>query len=584
MARIKEAMIRKSLADESSSVIRVPTGRYKSQQARNYAKEPIPQSFVEGCTVPKVVTSSTADSPKQVISVRSTSATSVDIMPVKHIADAESSRVGTNSAKQVDYPSFFAPSSRTATHTTDAESSRMMPSPAKQVDHVHSFAFGRQATTHVPDAEPTMVRADLIKQMNLSHTSVPGTTVRFDHISYASIVSNAPAFNLSPKTTFANPIVDSTGLAWARSADDYQTRPELFEPHDQRLPPPTNAVYELKNAFADALSEVKNDSVRPRVEIEKFSDTSIITADLMERLGVKPSNDSRDIHTANSVSNHNVTSVPIHVTGMQDTDTFCVKEVVVVDKITDISESIPINNVAAQYPYLKDIEFSRLQTNEVELLLGNDIHEAFRMTDQRHGDYGQPFGLKTMLDWTLFGGDYSADNACDCDNVVHVNFVPENELQDGIEQILNTMTSDFADLDKNFEVRPSVEESMAAKIMESTVAKVGKHYQVGLPWRGESLKLPPSRRMAKRRLYYIKKSFKTDPELFEKYKNKIHDYFENGYACVVRSDKVATDNDKLFYIPHHSTGKNSTLYLIVLLDHAEYHLMTVCCKVLIRLT
>ena len=271
MARIKEAMIRESLADDSSSIIRVPTGRYKSQQARNYAKEPISQSFMEGSTVPKVMAYSTTDSPKQGVSVRPTSATPVDTMPVTHIADAESLRVGTSSAKQVDYPCFFVSSSRTATHTTDAESSRVRPSPAKQVDHAHSFAFGRQATTHVPDAEPAMVRADLIKQMNLSHISVPGTKVRFDDTSYAAIVSNAPAFNSLPKMTFANPIVDSTGPAWARSADGYQTRHELLRPHDQRPPPPTDAVYELKNAFADALSEVKNDSARRRVEIEKFS-------------------------------------------------------------------------------------------------------------------------------------------------------------------------------------------------------------------------------------------------------------------------------------------------------------------------
>ena len=149
-----------------------------------------------------------------------------------HIADAESSRVGTSPAKQVDYPSFFALSSRTATQTTDAESSRVRPNPAKQVDHAHSFTFGLQATTHVPDAEPVMVRTDLIKQMNLFHTSVPGTKVRFDDTSYTAIVSNTPAFNLLPRTTFANPIIDSTGPAWARSEDCYQTRPELFRPHD----------------------------------------------------------------------------------------------------------------------------------------------------------------------------------------------------------------------------------------------------------------------------------------------------------------------------------------------------------------
>ena len=55
---------------------------------------------------------------------------------------------------------------------------------------------------------------------------------------------------------------------------------------------------------------------------------NIIIADLMKRLGVKPSNYSRDINTANSVSNHNVTSVPIHMKGIQDTNTFCVKDVV----------------------------------------------------------------------------------------------------------------------------------------------------------------------------------------------------------------------------------------------------------------
>ena len=124
MARIKEAMIGESLADDSSSVLRVPTGRYQSQQARNYAKEPILQNFVEGSTVPKVVTYSTTDSPKQGVSVRLTSATPADTVPVTHIADAESLRVDTSSAKQVDYPRLFAPSSRTATHTTDAESSR----------------------------------------------------------------------------------------------------------------------------------------------------------------------------------------------------------------------------------------------------------------------------------------------------------------------------------------------------------------------------------------------------------------------------------------------------------------------------
>ena len=83
------------------------------------------------------------------------------------------------------------------------------------------------------------------------------------------------------------------------------------------------------------------------------------------------------------------------------------------------------------YPHFKDLDFPELKTNAVELLSGNETHEAFKIVDQRYGEYAQPFGLKAMLGWTLFGADTSSDqakNECDCRQAIHVTFVEPHLL------------------------------------------------------------------------------------------------------------------------------------------------------------
>jgi len=39
----------------------------------------------------------------------------------------------------------------------------------------------------------------------------------------------------------------------------------------------------------------------------------------------------------------------------------------------------------------------------VELLLGSDLHQAYHLQDVRIGNPGDPFGLRTVLGWTMYG-------------------------------------------------------------------------------------------------------------------------------------------------------------------------------------
>ena len=288
------------------------------------------------------------------------------------------------------------------------------------------------------------------------------------------------------------------------------------------------------------------------------SDSSLCAKSLAKRLNLSESSRSCELVTTNATSNHKVLSDTLRIQGINELNSFSFKEVILVDKITDVSQSIPTKEVAKLYSHLSDIEFPEINTDEVELLLGNDVHEAFRITEQRCGEYGEPFGLHTALGWTLFGSDYS-DNAREetclsaSDDVIRVQFLHKSDAEDECNQILEIMNQDFMDLDEDYGVKPSVEDKLTVEKMEKSLKKVGNHYQVGLPWKEDHPVLPTNKAMALRRLNYLKRRFEKDPELYRNYKEKMQEYLELGYAQRVTEDAEEV-KDPIWYIPHHNTG------------------------------
>ena len=66
--------------------------------------------------------------------------------------------------------------------------------------------------------------------------------------------------------------------------------------------------------------------------------------------------------------------------------------------------------------------------------------------------------------------------------------------------------------------------------MSDTVRMVNGRYQIALPWISDDVILPNNRALAEKRLMYLKRKFVEDPDLFQKYKGKIQEYIQNGYA------------------------------------------------------
>jgi len=90
--------------------------------------------------------------------------------------------------------------------------------------------------------------------------------------------------------------------------------------------------------------------------------------------------------TNNGVSEVRHLLPEMHIQGVGEPDIFQVKGTLVQDSIFDVTASIPTKGLANSYPHLQDLTFpdldlSHLEENRVELLIGQNVQNAFRVSD-----------------------------------------------------------------------------------------------------------------------------------------------------------------------------------------------------------
>lgn len=102
----------------------------------------------------------------------------------------------------------------------------------------------------------------------------------------------------------------------------------------------------------------------------------------------------------------------------------------------------------------------------------------------------------------------------------------------------------------------SSEFDQSEQIFQDSVILKDKKFQVALP-----LKVPLSQvnetigdsfNQALQRFYNLEKRFKKEPQLFEQYKDFIHQYVALGHGTVVNIDKYDLTKDPVFFLPHHA--------------------------------
>ncbi|GAA6071844.1 uncharacterized protein LOC112140627 [Tachysurus ichikawai] len=122
---------------------------------------------------------------------------------------------------------------------------------------------------------------------------------------------------------------------------------------------------------------------------------------------------------------------------------------------------------------------------------------------------------------------------------------------------------------------PSAEEAEALETFEQTVCFKNKRYQVELPWicGRDTSELKDNGNVAKKRFEALKKRFRTDNVLYERYSYVIQKYLQQEICEEVQDTQIAEQTSTAkYYMPHHPVVRHdqATTKLRIVFDASSH--------------
>ena len=274
--------------------------------------------------------------------------------------------------------------------------------------------------------------------------------------------------------------------------------------------------------------------------VDNGADSTFISKGLAQRLGVTGDCATVSVKTMNSVKTENSSKVSFVIESLDGDSHVIVDQAFTTAKLS-LGCGCPLSSEQlTRWKHLDGIEIRNVGDLEIELIIGCDTPEAHWSLDQRVGNRHQPFAVKTVLGWILFG-PLGKDNATS-NSLCLLSSCKEIE-----QQLVTLYNREFEDVSEHSAL--SIEDLEAVKQVSTSISLKDGHFVVGLPWKRSSSGLPNNFSLAKHRLTQLKKRFALNPELFTKYKDLIQRHFDLGYAIPAPDD--VSSSDVRWYLPHH---------------------------------
>ena len=203
----------------------------------------------------------------------------------------------------------------------------------------------------------------------------------------------------------------------------------------------------------------------------------------------------------------------------------------------------------------------------MDLLIGANCVETFQPLEVIPSQQDGPYAYSTILGWCVVRPivDEKSD-AVSCNQIavlqaengsIAKHFQVQNKCEDiGIKEMLRKIymsgfqdtTSEQEDsiIGKMSEI--SDEDRRFLKIVDTQTMKVGNHYQTPLPLKNPDVKLPNDRKVAERRLLYLKKRLMKDDRFCQQYTEFMQEIVDKGYA---KESKSVAQDVRVWYLPHY---------------------------------
>ena len=299
--------------------------------------------------------------------------------------------------------------------------------------------------------------------------------------------------------------------------------------------------------------------------LDDGSDTHLISKSLYDELSLVGTPIRSHLCMANGEHRTSDTfETQIEIRGLNETASFTLKGVQVVDRLSDLRSSIPSASDFENYPHLSDVDIPLIDRTTVDLLIGLNYRILHELIERRDAGEEKLCAGRTVLGWFLYGNDcYSQsspeenvvcqivglDDRSDADLLKLAVVSPANK---GQCPTCNGTGGPTPDVEFDYRA-PSVNDDRATAIMDSSCNIIDGHYQIALPWVSNKPGLPNNRPIALSRLSSLGRRLKSNPNILAKYTQKINEMIEHGYAALVDPDVQQGEEGKVWYIPHHNT-------------------------------
>lgn len=211
--------------------------------------------------------------------------------------------------------------------------------------------------------------------------------------------------------------------------------------------------------------------------------------------------------------------------------------------------NIPTKRDIKRWPHLKHVHLPQIEAG-IELLIGTNVPRALEPLEVVCSVNGGPFATRTLLGWTVNGplGESCGETVACTQPRLTVNRASVVNLDELWQQ---QFKNDFPESTMDEQPALSREDHKFLELVTNSVRQVNGHYQISLPLRQRSVKMPNNRRMVEQRLQHLKKRLQRDYTLFTEYNTFINDLLTKGYAEKIPEQELDRDRGKVWYIPHH---------------------------------
>ena len=178
--------------------------------------------------------------------------------------------------------------------------------------------------------------------------------------------------------------------------------------------------------------KVRGHDARKTVEtyalLDSGSDISLCDKNLAVELGVQGHQKTFYLTTQEKEDSPRIGhEFSLTVEALDGIDKVEVKRLWTVDRLNASSRSIPSEQDARQWPHLVDIKLPSISEQDVRLIIGTNAPDAFWVLEERRGNRGEPYAVRTPLGWTLIGPMERTDTSAE-ECHLNVNFVRAAEV------------------------------------------------------------------------------------------------------------------------------------------------------------